>query len=69
LNKILTHKHRFGILDFEKANSHLSAGGTLFLDEIGELPMILQVKVLKAIQEKTFRRVAEQRTSLWMSGL
>ncbi len=37
---------------FEIAN-----GGTIFLDEIGELPTILQVKLLRAIQEKTFRRV------------
>jgi len=35
----------------------IAAGGTIFLDEIGELPTILQVKLLRAIQEKTFRRV------------
>ncbi len=32
-------------------------GGTLFLNEIGELPMRLQVKLLSAIEEKTFYRV------------
>ena len=35
----------------------IAAGGTIFLDEIGELPTILQVKLLRAIQEKTFMRV------------
>jgi len=35
----------------------VASGGTIFLDEIGELPTILQVKLLRAIQEKTFRRV------------
>src|SRR5262245_19373889 len=32
-------------------------GGTLFLDEIGEMPIALQVKLLQAIEEKTFTRV------------
>jgi two-component system, NtrC family, response regulator PilR len=35
----------------------MARGGTIFLDEIGDLPPILQVKLLRVVQEKTFRRI------------
>ena len=42
---------------FELAN-----GGTLFLDEVGEIPLDLQSKLLRVLQEGTFERVGDERT-------
>jgi len=38
---------------------HAAQKGTLFLDEVGDLPLAMQVKLLRVIQEKTFRRLGD----------
>ena len=49
-----TDAHADHIGKFEQAN-----GGTLFLDEIGNIPLHLQAKLLRAIQNKTITRVGD----------
>lgn len=40
----------------------IAHGGTLFLDEVGEIPLELQGKLLRVLQEGTFSRVGEDKT-------
>ncbi len=49
------HKDRVGRMQ-------LADGGTLFLDEVGEIPLSLQSKLLRVLQEREFERVGDDNT-------
>ncbi len=46
----------------KKGRLELAHGGTLFIDEIGDIPLPVQVKLLRVLQEKTIMRVGGTRT-------
>src|SRR6266478_6060541 len=52
-----------GAVQSKQGRFELADGGTLFLDEIGEIPIEMQVKLLRAIQESEFERVGGVKTT------
>jgi sigma-54 dependent transcriptional regulator, acetoin dehydrogenase operon transcriptional activator AcoR len=48
----------------KRGKCELAEGGTLFLDEVGDIPLHLQVKFLRILQEHSFERVGGTRTIL-----
>lgn len=50
-----------GAITSRAGRFELAAGGTLFLDEIGDMPMNMQVKLLRVLQERTFERVGSNK--------
>lgn len=51
-----------GAIKDKKGKFELAEGGTVFLDEIGEMPMALQSKLLRVIQDKEFEKVGDTKT-------
>lgn len=51
-----------GAISSRAGRFELAEGGTLFLDEIGDMPLEMQVKILRVIQERQFERVGSDKT-------
>ncbi|MFO7728933.1 MAG: sigma 54-interacting transcriptional regulator [Desulfonatronovibrio sp.] len=51
-----------GALQHRKGRFEIAHKGDVFLDEIGDLPMSVQVKLLRVLENKTFERVGESRS-------
>jgi sigma-54 specific flagellar transcriptional regulator A len=51
-----------GAITARKGRFEMAEGGTLFLDEIGDMPLPMQVKLLRVLQERTYERVGSNKT-------
>ncbi len=51
-----------GAANLKKGRFELADNGTIFLDEVGELPLALQAKLLRVLQEQTFERLGGTQT-------
>jgi len=51
-----------GAMTMRKGRFELADKGTIFLDEVGDLPVTLQPKILRVLQEKEFERVGGEKT-------
>ncbi|MBA4349419.1 MAG: nif-specific transcriptional activator NifA [Thermodesulfovibrio sp.] len=51
-----------GAMAMRKGRFELADNGTIFLDEIGDLPLVLQPKILRVLQEREFERVGGEKT-------
>ncbi|WP_347330262.1 sigma-54-dependent transcriptional regulator [Marinimicrobium locisalis] len=52
-----------GAISSRAGRFELAEGGTLFLDEIGDMPLNMQVKILRVLQERSFERVGSNKTT------
>ncbi len=51
-----------GAVTSRRGRFEMAQGGTLFLDEIGDMPLAMQVKLLRVLQEHSFERVGSNKT-------
>ncbi len=51
-----------GAITARKGRFEMAEGGTLFLDEIGDMPLPMQVKLLRVLQERTYERIGSNKT-------
>jgi sigma-54 specific flagellar transcriptional regulator A len=51
-----------GAIGARQGRFELAQGGTIFLDEIGDMPLAMQVKLLRVLQERSFERVGSNKS-------
>ena len=53
-----------GAISARVGRFEMAEGGTIFLDEIGDMPLNMQVKILRVLQEKSYERVGGNKTQV-----